>query len=85
MTSMVLKDLSDLAQVRDAFPVDDRVPDAYALVPVIDRSDAEAITALAETAERALAEFRTLVAADADRRAAAQEALDVILTWEVTA
>ncbi|TAJ19396.1 MAG: hypothetical protein EPO65_06885 [Dehalococcoidia bacterium] len=73
---MVLTDLSDLAQVMDRFPVDDRVPESMALVPVINGpSDPDAIETLAATAHDVLDAFRALLEADRLRRDGAQEDL----------
>lgn len=72
---LVLNSLSDLAQVRDRFVVDERVPDALALVPVIGRSDAEAIETLATSAQEAIEQLRGLIETDRARRDEAEAEL----------
>lgn len=73
---IVLNDLSDLAQVMDRFPVDDRVPVSMALVPVVSGpSNPQAIELLDATARDVLDAFRALFDADRQRRAAAQDDL----------
>jgi len=70
---IVLNDLSDLAQVMDRFPVDDRVPASMALVPVVNGpSNPQAIELLDATARDVLDAFHALFDADRQRRAAAQ-------------
>jgi hypothetical protein len=73
---IVLNSLSELAQVRDRFPVCDRVPESMALVPVIDRSDPETIAALTATAREALDELQTLLERDRTRRDEAERGLE---------
>ncbi|TAK77497.1 MAG: hypothetical protein EPO16_05385, partial [Dehalococcoidia bacterium] len=71
---IVLNDLSDLAQVMDRFPVDDRVPVSMALVPVVNGpSNPQAIELLDATARDVLDAFRALFDADRQRRAAAKD------------
>ena len=62
---IVLTDLRDLADVIDRFPVDDRVPESMALVPVVNGpSDPEAIETLDATARDVLGSFLALPDAD---------------------
>lgn len=66
---IVLTDLRDLAHVIDRFPVDDRVPESMALVPVVNGpSDPEAIETLDATARDVLGSFLALLDADRLRR-----------------
>jgi len=66
---IVLNDLSDLAQVMDRFPVDHRVPDSMALVPVLDGpSDPLAVEMLDATAHDVLEAFSALQDAERARR-----------------
>lgn len=66
---IVLTNLSDLADVIDRFPVDDRVPESMALVPVVTGpSDPEAIETLDATARHVLGSFLALLEADRARR-----------------
>ncbi|MGE3856851.1 MAG: hypothetical protein AB7G21_07825 [Dehalococcoidia bacterium] len=75
---IVLNDLSDLAQVMDRFPVDDRVPVSMALVPVLNGpSDPQAIELLDATARDVLDAFRALFDADRQRREEAKDDLAV--------
>lgn len=72
---LVLNSLSELAQVRDRFTVDERVPESMALVPVIGRSDPEEIEALAATARHTLDQLQALLDADRTRRDEAEQGL----------
>lgn len=76
MHEVVLNSLGDLARVRDRFAVDDRVPDAMALVPVAGSGDPASIAALAASARRALDELEGLATRDRDRRDEAARGLD---------
>ncbi|GMU40113.1 MAG: hypothetical protein AMXMBFR23_09790 [Chloroflexota bacterium] len=73
---IVLTNLSDLADVIDRFPVDDRVPESMALVPVVNGpSDPETIETLDATARDVLGSFLALLDTDRLRRAGAKEDL----------
>lgn len=72
---LVLTSLSELADVRDLFSDDGRVPERRALVPVISATGPEEIASLAATAQQALDQLKELLAADSERRLEAERDL----------
>ena len=72
---LVLTSLSELAQVRDRFADDGPVPEARALVPVIQGTGPDELESLAATAQQALGSLQELLASDGQRRREAEQGL----------
>ena len=70
---LVLTSLGELAQVRELFADDGPVPEARALVPVIQGTGPDELESLAATARQALDELQELLASDGQRRREAEQ------------